>query len=90
MNAKFVITDSGGIQHETTMLNVPCLTLDEVTCWGVTLTEGTNTLVGTKPERIIKEAFRILMGKGKKGSVPELWDGRTAQRIVDIISQAGK
>ncbi|MFC2017475.1 non-hydrolyzing UDP-N-acetylglucosamine 2-epimerase [Chloroflexota bacterium] len=85
MNSRFVMTDSGGIQAETTMLNIPCLTLYPVTGWIVTLTEGTNTLVGTEPVKIIEEARRILNGKGKKGNYPELWDGKTAERIINTL-----
>ena len=88
MNASFVMTDSGGIQEETTVLDVPCLTLRDTTERPVTITQGTNTLVWNDPRRIIEEASRILDGKGKRGSCPGLWDGRTAERIVDII--AGK
>lgn len=85
MNAKFVLTDSGGLQAETTILNVPCLTLYPATAWTVTVTSGTNAVVGVDAERITAEVDRILAGKGKKGSCPELWDGRTAQRIMEIL-----
>ena len=86
MNAKFVMTDSGGIQEETTVLNIPCLTLGNTTERPITVTRGTNTLVGNNAETIITEALKILEGKGKKGRCPELWDGRTAGRIIDILS----
>ncbi len=86
MNAKFVLTDSGGIQEETTVLNIPCLTLRNTTERPITLTQGTNTLVWNDTEKIITEAFKILDGKGKKGSCPELWDGRAAERIVEILA----
>ena len=85
--AKFVMTDSGGIQEETTVLGVPCLTLRENTERPETVTEGTNVLVGRNRDKIITEAFRILDGRGKIGRVPELWDGKAAQRIVDALVQ---
>ena len=86
-NARFVMTDSGGIQEETTVLKIPCLTLRDSTERPITITQGTNTLVGSKTSIIIEEATKILDNKGKRGSTPALWDGRTAQRIVSIISQ---
>ena len=85
MRSLFVLTDSGGIQEETTFLGVPCLTLRDNTERPVTLEVGTNTLVGTEPRRIIEEAARILRGEGKKGEIPELWDGRASFRIAEII-----
>jgi UDP-N-acetylglucosamine 2-epimerase (non-hydrolysing) len=85
--AKMVLTDSGGIQAETTMLDIPCLTLRWNTEWGVTIAQGTNVLVGTDHDRIIEEAKRILEGHGKQGSRPELWDGNTAQRITTILTR---
>ena len=86
-NARFVITDSGGVQEETTFLNVPCLTVRENTERPVTITWGTNVLVGTSPACIVKESLRILIGNGKKGNIPPLWDGQVAQRIVSILQQ---
>ena len=86
-NAKFVITDSGGIQTETTILNIPCLTLLEQDFWPSTTGEGTNILVGTASNKLLKESFNILNGKRKEGQRPELWDGKTAQRIVTIIDK---
>jgi len=85
--ATFVITDSGGIQEETTVLGVPCLTVRENTERPITVTEGTNTLVGLNPDRLKEEAHQILGGKGKQGRVPALWDGQAAQRIVQILEQ---
>ncbi len=85
--ATFVITDSGGIQEETTVLGVPCLTVRENTERPITATEGTNTLVGLNPDRLKEEAHQILGGKGKQGRVPVLWDGQAAQRIVEILEQ---
>ncbi|MCG5053659.1 MAG: UDP-N-acetylglucosamine 2-epimerase (non-hydrolyzing) [Myxococcales bacterium] len=82
--ARLALTDSGGLQEETTALGIPCLTLRENTERPVTLTEGTNTLVGTNPDAIVREAIAALEGK-KAGRVPALWDGHTAPRIVDAI-----
>ena len=84
-NSKFVLTDSGGIQEETTVLRISCVTLRENTERPVTVTEGTNIVVGTNRDKIIKESLNIIEGKGKKGRIPELWDGKAAKRIVDII-----
>lgn len=84
-NAKLVLTDSGGIQEETTILGVPCFTLRENTERPVTLTDGTNTLVGTDPEKIIGEVSNALNGKSKKGTRPVLWDGKAAERIIQIL-----
>ncbi len=85
--AKMVLTDSGGIQEETTVLGVPCLTLRENTERPITLDEGTNTLVGTSPEVIIQEAEHIIKTGGKQGRCPELWDGCAAERIVRFLEQ---
>jgi UDP-N-acetylglucosamine 2-epimerase (non-hydrolysing) len=89
-NAKMVLTDSGGIQEETTILGVPCLTLRENTERPVTVTTGTNTVVGSDPQRIIDECSAILRDGGKRGKIPELWDGKAARRIVDILSKIVK
>jgi len=83
--ARLVLTDSGGIQEETTILGVPCLTLRENTERPVTVMQGTNTVVGSDPKRIVTEALMILNGKGKAGRVPELWDGQAANRIVSVL-----
>lgn len=85
--ARLVLTDSGGIQEETTVLGVPCLTLRENTERPITLSEGTNTLVGTSPEAIIREAEDIIKTGGKHGQCPELWDGCAAERIVRLLEQ---
>jgi UDP-N-acetylglucosamine 2-epimerase (non-hydrolysing) len=87
MHAQMVLTDSGGIQEETTILGIPCLTIRENTERPVTISEGTNILVGTDPERIVDEAQRILSGESKAGRVPELWDGHAAERIVRILRE---
>jgi len=86
MYAKFVMTDSGGIQEETTMLNVPCLTLRDATEWPITITRGTNVLVGNRPQKIIEEASKILAFNSKSPSHIELWDGKAAERIVDVLA----
>jgi UDP-N-acetylglucosamine 2-epimerase (non-hydrolysing) len=84
-HARLVITDSGGIQEETTVLGVPCLTVRENTERPITVTEGTNVLIGMSRERILEESYKILAGRGKPGKQPELWDGRAAERIVKIL-----
>lgn len=84
-SARLVLTDSGGIQEETTILKVPCLTLRDNTERPVTVTEGTNIIVGNSSARIIKEAFTILNGNRKVGGVPKFWDGKAAERIVKIL-----
>jgi len=86
VNAKFVLTDSGGMQTETTVLNIPCLTMRENTERPETIREGTNALVGSNTQLIIEESMKILDGKGKKGVYPKLWDGHAAERIVKTIS----
>jgi UDP-N-acetylglucosamine 2-epimerase (non-hydrolysing) len=85
-DAALILTDSGGLQEETTALGIPCLTIRENTERPVTVDEGTNILVGTDPDRIFREAKLVLAGKGKKGRRPELWDGKAAERIVEILS----
>ena len=82
--ARLVLTDSGGLQEETTALGIPCLTLRENTERPITVECGTNTVVGSDPERIVAAVDAILRDGGKRGRVPELWDGRAAERIVDL------
>jgi len=84
-DAALVLTDSGGLQEETTALNVPCITIRENTERPITVEEGSNVLVGTDPAQIINEAHKILRGKGKKGCRPNMWDGKAAERIVKIL-----
>lgn len=84
-NAELVLSDSGGIQEETTILGVPCLTLRPNTERPVTIECGTNTLVGNDHAAILAAIEQVLGGKGRKKSVPELWDGNAAQRIVRVI-----
>ena len=87
LSAKLVLTDSGGMQTESTVLNIPCLTLRENTERPETIKYGTNTLVGNDTEFIIEESFKILDGKGKSGTYPDIWDGHTAERVVSIINE---
>ena len=83
-NTKVVITDSGGIQEETTVLGIPCLTLRENMERPITVWEGTNKLVGV--DDITYEISEILKGNGKRGKMPDLWDGKAAERIVSIVA----
>jgi UDP-N-acetylglucosamine 2-epimerase (non-hydrolysing) len=82
-----VITDSGGIQEETTYLQVPCITLRSNTERPVTVTLGTNILVGQDGSKLKSEVSAILSGKGKTGTIPPLWDGRAAERIADVLQR---
>jgi UDP-N-acetylglucosamine 2-epimerase (non-hydrolysing) len=84
--ARIVLTDSGGLQEETTALGVACLTLRENTERPITVEQGTNTMVGRDVSAIRKEAAVILAGHGKQGRVPELWDGHAAERIADDLA----
>jgi UDP-N-acetylglucosamine 2-epimerase (non-hydrolysing) len=83
--AKLVLTDSGGLQEETTALGIPCLTLRENTERPVTVSEGTNTVVGVDPARIVAESRRALAGQGKAGRIPALWDGKASERIAQVF-----
>lgn len=87
-NSRLVLTDSGGIQEETTVLGIPCLTLRPNTERPITVLEGTNSLVGNTPEVITREAFAALDRPAGAARVPELWDGHAAPRIVDAIEEA--
>ena len=86
-NAKVVLTDSGGIQEETTVLGIPCITLRDTTERPITLIQGTNVLVKNDPQKIVKEVTKILEGKVRKGACPPFWDGHTAERIVKILAK---
>jgi UDP-N-acetylglucosamine 2-epimerase (non-hydrolysing) len=86
-SARLVLTDSGGIQEETTALGVPCITLRENTERPITVEEGTNTIVGTDAGRIRSAFDEIMATGGKAGRVPELWDGHAAERIVDRLQE---
>jgi UDP-N-acetylglucosamine 2-epimerase (non-hydrolysing) len=85
--AKAVITDSGGVTEETTVLGVPCLTLRDSTERPETVTLGTNELIGTDPARVGPALDRIFAGAWKRGGIPPLWDGRTGERIVQQLEQ---
>ena len=89
-NARLVLTDSGGIQEETTVLNVPCLTFRKSTERPVPLAEGTNILAGFYPEKIVAAAENILNGNVKTGNFPKYWDGQAAERIVDVFMNIRK
>lgn len=89
-NSRLVLTDSGGIQEETTVLGIPCLTLRENTERPITVTEGTNRVVGSNPEVIVREALAALERPARPARAPELWDGHAATRIVDAIEAASR
>ena len=84
--AKAVVTDSGGITEETTVMGVPCITLRDNTERPETCTVGTNELIGTNPAAIKPALDKLFAGEWKKGAIPELWDGKTAERIIGILS----
>ena len=84
-DAIVVITDSGSIQEETTVLRVSCVTLRENTERPVTVDVGTNYLIGTEPARIMATVSDIIQGNGKQGDIPPLWDGHAGERIVQIL-----
>ena len=84
-NSKAVITDSGGITEETTVMHVPCITLRDNTERPETITIGTNELIGTNPNAIKPTLEKLYSGNWKKGGIPELWDGHAAERIIEIL-----
>ncbi len=86
-DAAVVLTDSGGMQEETTALGVPCITIRDNTERPVTVDEGSNVLAGTDPVRIVAEAKKVLRGEGKQGRRPYLWDGKAAERIVAVLTR---
>jgi UDP-N-acetylglucosamine 2-epimerase (non-hydrolysing) len=87
-NARFVMTDSGGVQEESTILGVACLTLRENTERPITIKRGTNRLVGTSPEKILSNVRRLLRGDVPPRRVPALWDGRSAKRLLSVLERA--
>jgi len=86
-HAKAVITDSGGITEEATVMGVPCLTLRDTTERPETIALGTNELIGTDPARLKPALDRLFAGQWKKGSIPEMWDGKTGERIVAALER---
>jgi UDP-N-acetylglucosamine 2-epimerase (non-hydrolysing) len=86
-NAKAVITDSGGVTEETTVMGVPCLTLRNTTERPETVTIGTNELIGTDPSALKPSLERLFAGKWKYGGIPEKWDGKTGERIVEVLGR---
>lgn len=86
-NAKAVITDSGGITEETTVMGIPCLTLRDNTERPETVELGTNELIGTNPSAIKPALDKLFANEWKKGSIPELWDGKAAERIVKVLTE---
>jgi UDP-N-acetylglucosamine 2-epimerase (non-hydrolysing) len=87
--ACMALVDSGGVQEETTVLGVPCLTLRESTERPITVTEGTNTMVGCDRDDIVTAAFKVLDEGGKSGPIPDLWDGHSARRLVEVLKENG-
>jgi len=86
-HARAVITDSGGITEEATVMGVPCMTLRDTTERPETVTIGTNELIGTNPTALAPALDRLFAGQWKKGAIPEKWDGKAAERIVEILLQ---
>jgi len=84
-SARLVLTDSGGVQEETTVLGVPCLTLRDSTERPITVTEGTNQLVGRDPDRIVKAAREVLAAPPPRPGKPALWDGQASRRIAAAL-----
>jgi UDP-N-acetylglucosamine 2-epimerase (non-hydrolysing) len=83
--AKVILTDSGGVQEETTILGVPCITLRDSTERPITLEHGTNVLVGSDPEKIITEFNRLYLNEQKSNRSPRYWDGNAARRIIKVL-----
>jgi len=86
-HAKAVITDSGGITEETTVMGVPCMTLRDSTERPETVTIGTNELLGTDPDALKPAMDKLFSGNWKRGSIPEKWDGKTGERIVEHLEE---
>ena len=85
INSKFVITDSGGIQEETTALKIPCLTIRDNTERPITVNQGSSTIVGSNRVKILSNVYDILNKKYKVSEVPKYWDGNSANRILKIM-----
>lgn len=88
--AKVIVTDSGGLQEESTALGVPCLTMRENTERPITVELGTSTLIGSSPERLDEFLQQVIRGEYKQGVCPELWDGKAAERIAEVLAREGK
>jgi UDP-N-acetylglucosamine 2-epimerase (non-hydrolysing) len=86
-HARLVLTDSGGVQEETTALGVPCLTLRDTTERPATVSQGTNRVVGTRPEGIVRAARRVLAGPRPRRRVPPLWDGHAGERVARVLAR---
>lgn len=86
-HAKAVITDSGGITEETTVMGVPCMTLRDNTERPETISQGTNELIGTDPAALAPALDRLFAGKWKSGTIPKMWDGKTGERIVTVLNE---
>ena len=86
-NSFGVITDSGGITEETTVMHIPCMTLRDNTERPETCEIGTNELIGTNPDNIKPALDKLFAGKWKKGDIPELWDGHSAERIIEVLQK---
>jgi UDP-N-acetylglucosamine 2-epimerase (non-hydrolysing) len=86
-DARFVLTDSGGVQEEATVLGIPCVTLRESTERPITVEAGTNVVVGTRPENVLAAAQAALHGERRPGQIPELWDGRAGERIAARLAE---
>ncbi|HMX27472.1 MAG TPA: UDP-N-acetylglucosamine 2-epimerase, partial [Blastocatellia bacterium] len=85
-NARLALTDSGGLQEETTALGIPCLTLRDNTERPITVEQGSNQVVGRSPERILEAAMKVLAAdQTQPARIPELWDGHAAERIVEAL-----
>jgi UDP-N-acetylglucosamine 2-epimerase (non-hydrolysing) len=89
-NARAVLTDSGGVQEETTILDVPCLTLRRNTERPITLEQGTNRLVEPERDAILASWSDVMAGRWRRGATPALWDGRAGARIARILAEAGE
>ena len=87
-SAKLVLTDSGGLQEETTALGIPCLTLRDTTERPVTVSVGTNIIVGSDPDAIRENVEKILAGRTKLGTIPDLWDGRASERVAEVLVES--
>jgi UDP-N-acetylglucosamine 2-epimerase (non-hydrolysing) len=85
VNSNFVITDSGGVQEETTALKIPCITLRENTERPITVWEGSNELIGFDMKKLIEYSNKAIEANWKESKVPALWDGKTSERVVDIL-----